>query len=484
MRPSESLRASALTLGLAGGIEYGLQLATPIILVRYLDVTAFAQYRLLWLLAGTVLGIAPAFMPQALFYFLPRAPREQKGRIIGNTLVYLLAAGAAVALATSGWSPLLPALASGLFFQTHGISALFLGLWVVASMLDVLPTADGRARWQAGSTITLAVVRTALLIGAAMLGSGILWIVIALAAAAIIKLSLLAWYIRSNRDGGKMSWSLDSLKTQLAYSLPFAFGNALFLMRMQADQWVVASMLSAALYATFSIASVASPVATLIRMPVYNAMMPRLNGAHARGDLAEIARLIARSNGATAMLLLPVAGGLFTTAPELVRLVYTSRYQGAAPIMQVYTIGMMMTVFAVGHVLPAIEKGRFAVQNNGCCLLLSVILSILGVTHWGAIGAAFGSVSTLAISELWSVQVVAHTLGMRMHRLLDWHALGPTALATAVAMAGVPFLAGHVSGGLVAVLAAKSVLYLVLFLTCFFLAGGRRQLVLLSGQRS
>lgn len=483
MPPNESLRKSAITLALAGGIEYGLQLAMPIILVRYLDINGFAQYRLLWLLAGTVLGIAPAFMPQALFYFLPRALHEEKGQIIGNTLAYLFAAGGIVAIATSGWSPLLPPLAVELFFQTHGLSALFLGLWVISSVLDVLPTADGRAPWQASSTVALSLLRTLLLAAAALLGADIVWIVIALTAVAIVKLLLLGWYIRANHREEKITWRIGSLKKQLAYSLPFAFGNALFLMRLQADQWVVASMLSAALYAMFSIASVVTPVATLVRMPVYNAMMPHLNSAHAIGDLPEIARLIAKSNGATAMLLIPIAGGLFATAPELIRLVYTSRYQDAAPIMQVYLVGMMMNAFAVGHVLPAIEKGRFAVLNNGCCLIISVALSIIGVHRWGPIGAAFGSVFAFSISELWSVHVVAHSLGMRMHQLLDWSALWPTVLATGFAMTGVAVLDSHINGDLVLVLLAKSGIYLVLCASCFFLAGGKKQIGLLSGQR-
>ncbi|MFD2270377.1 hypothetical protein ACFS07_02485 [Undibacterium arcticum] len=160
MSSDEGLRRSAITLALAGGVEYGLQLAIPIILVRYLDATAFGQYRLLWLLAGTALAIAPAFMPQSLFYFLPRTEPGQKRLIISNVLVYLIVAGVVVGAAASGWNPLLPETARSLFIQTYGISALFLALWVVASMLDVLPTADGRVRWQANVTIGVALIRT------------------------------------------------------------------------------------------------------------------------------------------------------------------------------------------------------------------------------------------------------------------------------------------------------------------------------------
>ncbi|MFC6518697.1 lipopolysaccharide biosynthesis protein [Undibacterium arcticum] len=293
MSSDEGLRRSAITLALAGGVEYGLQLAIPIILVRYLDATAFGQYRLLWLLAGTALAIAPAFMPQSLFYFLPRTEPGQKRLIISNVLVYLIVAGVVVGAAASGWNPLLPETARSLFIQTYGISALFLALWVVASMLDVLPTADGRVRWQANVTIGVALIRTFLLAGAALTTADIAWVAFAMLMVAGLKIALLIYYANTNGEGVKLAWQIATLKKLLAYSLPFALGNALFLIRIQADQWVVASMLSTAQYATFSIAAVFLPVATLVRQPVYNAMMPRLNSAHARGEYAEIARLIA-----------------------------------------------------------------------------------------------------------------------------------------------------------------------------------------------
>jgi O-antigen/teichoic acid export membrane protein len=476
-----SLRRSAALLALAGGIEYGLQLLVPMILVRSLDETAFGQYRLLWLMAATAFAIAPAFMPQSLFYFLARAGRGQKRLIIGNVLVYLIAAGCVVGAVTSGWNPWLQQAARNLFFQTHGLSALFLALSVVSAILDVLPTADGRAPWQANATIGVALLRALLLSIAALTMADIAAIALAMVMVAVTRLLVLAWYIRKHADG-KLTWQMTSLKKQLAYALPFAVGTALFLLRTQADQWVVISMLPPAMYATFSIGAVVLPIATLIRQPVYNAMMPLLNSAHARGDSTEAARLIAKSNGITALLLVPVVGGMLATAPELVEIVYTSRYRQAAPIMQVYLIGMMMNAFAVGHVLPALNKGRFAAVNSAGCLIVSVILSIIGVIHWGLIGAAFGSVLTLAISELLSLRVVARTLGRGVHQMLDWGALWPTLLGTCVAISGVSGLSSGIHANVFVMLLFKGMIYAALFVPCFILAGGLRHLGLLMRQ--
>ena len=469
LMPSASnmrLRSSALTLALAGGIDYGLQLVVPFFLVRFLDPSVFGQYRFLWLMAGTALAIAPAFMPQALFYFLPRAEPANKGLLVGNVLVYLAAAACVVGAVTLGWNPLLPVMAENLFFQTHSISTIFLALWVVASLFDVLPTAEERTHWHARAMIALSVCRTLLLAGVAMVTSEVLWVVSAMLAVAVVKIVLLAYYMHSRRQ--KTSWQLAGIKMQLAYCLPFALCNTFLLLRIQADQWVVASMLLPAQYAVFSIAAAVLPVAPLISRPVINAMMPDLNRVQSRGDFTAVSQLIAKTNGAIALFLLPISGGLFAVTPELVDIVYTSQYRDAAPIMRVYLIGMMMAAFAVGYVLPALERGRFAAINSAVSLVLSIVLSIVGINQFGMVGAALGSVLTMAISEFWSMQVVSRMLGIKMSELLAWKKLRSTLVATAMAMIGVLLLGELVSGKSFPMLVVKGLAYVVLFAACFF----------------
>jgi O-antigen/teichoic acid export membrane protein len=485
LMPSASdvrMRSSALTLAFAGGIEYGLQLVVPIVLAHRLDPTVFGQYRFLWLLAGTVLAIAPAFMPQALFYLLPRAEPGQRRLLIGNVLVYLAFVACLVGVVAIGWNSIFPAAADSLFFETAGISTIFLSLWMAASLLDVLPSAEGRARWQSGAIIAMAVLRALLLAGAAIVASDIFGMVSAMLAVAVVKLMVLAYYLYSRQE--RLSWQVIGIKNQLAYCVPFAIGNTLFLLQLQADQWVVASMLTPAQYAVFSIAAVMLPIASLIRRAVNTALMPALNSAHAQGNFPEIRRLIATTNASSAIFLLPISGLLLVILPDFVCLVYTCRYIEAVPIMRVYLISLIAAAFAVGHVLPALGKGRFAAINSACCLVLSVFSSIVGVHQFGMIGAALGSVLSLAVGELWSVQVVSRTLGVSMRQLQAWRALAPVFLSTGTAVVAVAMLGNFVSGTAFTMLLLNGTVYSAVFVICFALSGGRQTLALLTGRRS
>lgn len=483
MRRDQSLRIGAAALGIAGGVEFGLQMGIGIILSRYLDEIAFAQYRLLWLLAGTALAVAPMFMPQSLFYFLNRVPASERGVHVSSVLIFLAAAGLVTGLVVSSFNPWLQGAPRALFDDTAGMSALFLALWVVVALLDVLPTADGRMRWQAGATVAFAVIRTALLAAIGIMSGSIEWIAAGLLVLAAVKLLMLCIYIRRYIGRGIGSFDFSVLRTQLAYAFPFAIGHSLFLLRVQADQWVVVAMLPTAMYATFSVAAVILPVATLIRSPVNNALLGGLNRAFANGELAEAARLIAVSNAATAMVLIPVLGALFVCAPELVEILYTSRYAGAAPIMQVYLIGMTINAFAVGHTLSALNHGKFAAINSGFCLLLSIALCVVGINHFGMAGAAAATMLTLAVSELWMLVMVARTLGTTPLRLTRWRAILPSFAGMIGAMFVVDLLASGWSMALWQAVVAKSVLYAAVFMPIFFILGGWQVLGEVVGSR-
>jgi O-antigen/teichoic acid export membrane protein len=476
------VRGSALSLAVAGGVDYGFQLVVPLLLVRFLDPTVFGQYRLLWLLAGTALAVAPAFMPQALFYFLPRATPENKRFLIGNVIVYLAIAACVVGIVSTGWNPLLPVVAEQLFFQTYSVSTIFIALWVIASLLDVLPTAEGRAHWQAGAIISLAILRTLLLAGAAFISGDIFLLSCAMLAVAAVKISLLVYYLNQRHEA--TSYQFAGVQKQLAYCFPFAVGNALFLLRIQADQWVVASMLVPAQYAVFSIAAAVLPLAALIRQPLINATMPDLNRLHALGDHNKVSQLIAKTNGTIALFLLPISGALFAVAPELVDIVYTRQYSDSAPIMRLYLVGMMMMTFAMGHVLPALGLGRFAALNSTFCLLLSVVFSLVGLKLFGMPGAALGSVMTLCLGEFLSVKVVSQALGAGMGNLLAWHILRIPLLSTSFAIFSTLILGDIVTANSVPMLLGKCLVYTVSFSACYVLCGQYQQKRYLPGVSS
>ncbi|MGZ4849430.1 MAG: lipopolysaccharide biosynthesis protein [Halobacteriota archaeon] len=407
--PNNKLSTNALLLAATGFIEYGLQFVLPIVLVRNLQSDDFGVYRLLMLTATTALGIAPLLMPHSLYFFLPRHAAA-KSTVIGNVIVYLCLAGFLVALVTSPLNPLIGEPLRKLYWETHGLTSLFFWLWVIVSITMVLPIAEGRVLWFVSAELCSAFFRTLLLSVIAIYSHKVSWLVCVLVVDMLLRLCVLAAYLTTRKDNRKLAFDYRLTLSQLKYSVPFAAGGALFMMRVQSDQWIVAARFSQALFASFTIGAVVLPIASLIRQPINSAVLPHVSVAFARNDVLRVRQLLFKTNLVSALVLLPVAGGLFLLAPELVKLIYTERYITAVPVMRVYLVGIAFQTIATGYALPSLNMGGFAMRTNAFCLAISVICSLIGANYFGHVGAALGSVITFAVAETLNLRAICREL--------------------------------------------------------------------------
>lgn len=467
---------SAAFLTAVAMVEFALQFLLPVVLVRQLDADTFGQYRFLNLVLGTALALAPAFMPQALYYFLPRADMDRQPVVIGNTLAYLACMGLVVAVLVSPVNPLAGDLLRALHRATHGLSTLYLGLSMLLSITTTLAIAEGRILWQCRSELTLALLRTTLVALAALWSHDIAWVAAALVADATLRLALLTSYLLTRPGGMRLRCQAGQLLAQWRYALPFAAGGSLFAMRAQADGWIAASVMPPHAFAAFTIGAVVLPVATLIRQPINSAMLPHLNRAFADGARADAHALLLKGSGAATLLLAPLAGALFLLAPEIVALVYTERYLAAVPVMRMYLVLVVLQSVAVGFAMPALDMGRLALRINLAGLVSSVALGLAGVRWFGLAGAALGSVTAFLLCELANARAVGKLLGQPWRAMFPLRLAGRVLVACVAAMVVAGWCAPAFGAGPWPTLGGKLGVYAIVALALFAACGGLMEL--------
>jgi len=148
----------ALWLVLGRGLGFVATFAVPIVLVRVFDQTTFGTYKQLFLVYGTLYGLAQLGVAESLYYFVPRRPSEA-GRYAANALATLAGAGAicagALALmapAIGGWlmnpalTATLPLLGVFLALMLTAQGALF--LWMTDRIAGSMPArSKGRKKF-------------------------------------------------------------------------------------------------------------------------------------------------------------------------------------------------------------------------------------------------------------------------------------------------------------------------------------------------
>ena len=427
----QGLKRRALSLGVVKASDQGMQFLLPVVLVRCLDTATFGEYRLLWLIVGTLIGIATLNMAGGLYFFLPRSDSGRKRLYIHHTWIYLAAAGVLCALAVSPLNPLLPDAARALA-RYGALMPSFVALWFAALLLEYLPTIDERIGWQAWATITVSLVRVVLLAAGAWLTGDMRVMLWLLLAAAALKLGMLFFYMWRHHGLGPPWFDRKVFGAQFQHCAPFGFSAALYGLRGQTDQWVVASLFSLHSFAAFSVAAILGQVVNLCRTAVLEAFLPSMSRMHAAGELQGMMDMNARANVLVSGLLYPLLAFVFVYAEDIITVVYTASYLDAAPVMRVYALGMTILSVEVGSLLLLLRQGPYAIGVNAVALAFSATASLAGALYLGLPGAACGSVLALLLDRAMTLRRIASTAGIPLARLQDWKGLARTARVAAV----------------------------------------------------
>src|SRR5262249_32263495 len=199
---SPRLRRRAVSTGGVKAFAHAMQFLLPLVLVRCLDTATFGEYRLLWLAVGTIMSFATLNMCGTLYYFVPRSEPQRKRLYVHQTLIFLALSGLACGFFVSPGNPLLPAPIRPLGAPGLLVPA-FVTLWVVASLLDRLPTVDERIAWQAYATVGVSALRVALMAAGAWFSGDLQIILWLLMAVALAKTGLLALYVARRHGLGR-----------------------------------------------------------------------------------------------------------------------------------------------------------------------------------------------------------------------------------------------------------------------------------------
>ena len=411
-----------MSMGMAVVVNRLAQFIIPLALVRLLDVSEFGHYRLFWLLAGTVMLFAPLGMPNSLLFFLPRSSTDKKLVFLYQTLLYLLFAGFLAALLVGPWSPLLPTRMHTIISDGFTVPA-FVFLWVIASLVDVLPSADQRVRWQVKILLVLAVIRTCTILGTAVVTKDVSAVINAILIFAIIKVVVLIFYVNRHYGLHIPKISKHGLIEQLRYAVPFGMAGSMYNMRRQGEQWVVALLFQPAGFAIFSVAASMMPLVEVIRNPVQRVVVPKMSKAHAEMDISRLLTLNNNGNMAVSALLFPLLTFLFVFADQVVELLFTKAYIDAAPVLRIYVIGMARLGIEVASILMVFSQGRFLMKVAGPMILLSITGSYIGAKMYGLSGAALGSVVSLYIGAILNFYKATALTKIKLNKLQNWRGL-------------------------------------------------------------
>jgi len=208
-------------------------------------------------------------------------------------------------------------------------------------------------------------------------------------------------------------------------------------------QYAVSHYFDAATFALYSVGCLQVPLVDWLAGPAGNVMMVRM--AEDRGQVAAVLDLWRETTRRLALVFVPLVAVLFLLAHDLITVLFTASYAGAAPVMRVWCLMILLTVLQTDAVLRVFAQTPFLLLLNLARLALVAVTIPWLMARFGLPGAALAAVLALAMAKGAALMRMQRLLGALPGEILPWRAL--LAIAVAGAAAAVPAAWAHAQLG-------------------------------------
>ena len=394
-----SFTARAGWLFFAKCFAFGLSFMLPVLLVRRLSQHEFGLYKQVFLIVGTAIYILPLGFGMSAFYFLPRE-RDRRDQIVFNILVFYIAMGGAACLALLIRPSLL-----GAIFKSDELTVyapqigLVIFFWVVSSFLEVVTLANQETRLATLLIILSQLVKTLLLLAAAVSAGSIEALIKAAILYGVFQTAALSFYLYS-RFGSfwrKIDWKM--VRTQTSYALPIGLASVLFQVQMDLHNYFVSHEFSAAEFAIYAVGCFNLPLISILSESVGSVTIPHVSYLQKHGRRREIVELIARMLRKLAAVYLPVYVFLLIMGREFITVLFTSQYESS---WQIFAINL--TMIPLGLIASACDPviRAYAEHRYFMMKVRVAIIAVLSVALWFGT-RRFGLIGAITVVVLFNV---------------------------------------------------------------------------------
>ena len=458
----DSISKPAFLLVVGRTIGFAASFIIPVLLVRTFNQAEFGTYKQLFLIYGTLYGLAQLGMAESLYYFVPRKPQEA-GPYVANTLITLMFAGmACLGLLWFTEDRIVAWLSNPQLADHVVLIGAYLMLMLVSAAFEIVMVARKQhltAAWTYGASD---VARTILLVIPAFLHGGlraVLWGGVAFGTVRII--AMVHWLRREY--GPELRPNRKLWKYQLAYALPFALAVGIEVLQTNLHSYVVASKFDASTFAIYAVGCLQIPLVDLITTSAANVMMVKMaeEGLHEQHSTA--LELWHHTMSRLALLIFPLAVVLLLLSRDVIVTLFTSTYVASVPIFMAWTLTIIPAVFCVDAVLRAYAQTRFLFAMNVIRLALVVALISWCLSTFGLVGAVLVTLLATTAVRIISIGRIAYLLKAPVTQILPWMHLAGIAVCAIVAAGPAYWLSRHSTLPRPVVLVSAGALYWVVY---------------------
>jgi len=431
--------------------NFAIQLLSPLLLVRILDVASYGRYQEFVIWAVLLVTVCSFAVDSSLTYFLPRYPQRER-TFVSQSTVLTLAISVICLLSLILAKPLVLKATS---FDFVAPLAAYVFFFVNLNWVDYYWIATRRANLVLYYSALRLVIRITVLLVVAYVTRDVLTIAWSLAAVEAVRvLVMLAYFARRG------IFVINLRRSEIAEHLRFAapLGAAAIVQNASHSigKLFIGGTLGPVALAYYATGSYLQPLVRVARSGIEDAVYPELVRRH--DEAGGALHLWQRVNVLNCAMFFPAFVLLVYYAKLIISVLFTEAYLSAAPIFCVYAAFLLRRCFNSDALLRTTGRSAFMLWGTVGALGTNVVLIVLLSSVLGMIGPAVAFIFAETALEMYYSSMVRKKLKIGVVDLADWGSIARIAASCAVAL---PILIGFdfLPGSEIVRMFAASVLY-------------------------
>jgi O-antigen/teichoic acid export membrane protein len=431
--------------------NFAIQLLSPLLLVRILDVASYGQYQEFVIWAALLVTVCSFAVDSSLTYFLPRYPQRDRAFVSQSTALTL--AISVICLSSLFLAkPLVLRVAS---FDFIAPLAAYVFFFVNLNWVDYYWVATRRAHLVLYYSALRLVIRIGALLVVAYLTRDVLTIAWSMAVIEALRVVvMLAYFSRRGMFGFELRWT--EIAEHLRFAAPLGAAAIVQNASRSIGKLFISGTLGPAALAYYATGSYLQPIVRVARSGIEDAVYPELVRRH--DEPGGALRLWQRVNVLNCAMFFPAFVLMVYYAKLIISFLFTDAYLPAVPIFCVYAAFLLRRCFNSDVLLRTTGRSAFMLWGTVGALGTNVLLIVLLSSVLGMIGPAVAFISAEIALEIYYSSMARKKLKIGVADLADWGSIARIAACCAIAL---PILIGfeYLPGPPIVRMIAASLLY-------------------------
>ena len=222
----------------------------------------------------------------------------------------------------------------------------------------------------------------------------------------------------------KIYYKIDfrKIRAVLAFSIPMGLSAAISTLNIQLDHLMIGRFFDTESLAVYSNAAKELPF-TIIATSFTAVLMPQMTRLFKQDKNEEAVTVWGRAIELNAIILFFCTMACIVFAPQMITILYSSKYIGGVPVFRIYAIALMLRVTYFGMVLNTTGNTKYVLYSSILSLIINVILNYALIRTLGMTGAALATIISLAVIGVAQLSASSKFIGVAFSKIFPWKRL-------------------------------------------------------------